>query len=163
MIMIMIMVGLLYSGTWRSVVCFQKCLSTKIHGVTHRKAVCLTFIAVRHESHIFKTYCSKNRSHAGVVGIAACYGWGGAGVPTPAEIILIFLLQNVQLGSRPHPSSYPRGNGVLSFQGVKRPGREFDHSSASSAEVLNMWSCSSATPYALMAWKETTLSSHLFS
>jgi hypothetical protein len=36
--------------------------------------------------------------------------------------------------------------------GVKRPGREVDHSPPSSAEVKNEWSYTSITPYASMAW-----------
>jgi hypothetical protein len=40
----------------------------------------------------------------------------------------------VQAVSVAHPASYPMGTGDLSL-GVKRPGREADHSPASSAEV----------------------------
>jgi hypothetical protein len=36
--------------------------------------------------------------------------------------------------------------------GVKRPGREADHSSPSSAEVNNAWSYTSTPPYVFMAW-----------
>jgi hypothetical protein len=36
--------------------------------------------------------------------------------------------------------------------GVKRPGREADHSSLSSAKVKNAWSYTSTSPYAFMAW-----------
>jgi hypothetical protein len=36
--------------------------------------------------------------------------------------------------------------------GVKRPGRETDHSPPSSAEVNNSWSCTSTPQYAFMAW-----------
>jgi hypothetical protein len=41
--------------------------------------------------------------------------------------------------------------GVLSL-GVKRPGRETDHSPTSSAEVKNAWSYTSTPQYAFMAW-----------
>jgi hypothetical protein len=44
------------------------------------------------------------------------------------------LHHRVQNGSGAHPSSYPMGTGG-SFPGVKRPGREADHSPPSSAEV----------------------------
>jgi hypothetical protein len=37
------------------------------------------------------------------------------------------------------------GTGALSL-GVKRPGREADHSHASSVEVKNAWSCTSTPP-----------------
>jgi hypothetical protein len=36
--------------------------------------------------------------------------------------------------------------------GVKRPGREADHSSLSTAEVKNEWSYTSITQYVFMAW-----------
>jgi hypothetical protein len=36
--------------------------------------------------------------------------------------------------------------------GVKRPGREADHSPPSRAEVKNAWSYTSIPPYAFMAW-----------
>jgi hypothetical protein len=36
--------------------------------------------------------------------------------------------------------------------GVKRIGRETDHSPASSAEVKNAWSYTSTQPYVFMAW-----------
>jgi hypothetical protein len=41
--------------------------------------------------------------------------------------------------------------GALSL-GVKRPGREADHSPPSSAEVKNAWSYTSTPPYVFMAW-----------
>jgi hypothetical protein len=43
------------------------------------------------------------------------------------------------------PASYPMGTGG-SFPGVKRPGREADHSPPSSAEVKNSWSYTSTPP-----------------
>jgi hypothetical protein len=70
------------------------------------------------------------------VGTALCYGLddrdsklrfsGGAG-----NFSLHHCVQN---GSEAHPASYPMGTGG-SFPGVKRPGREADHSPPSSAEV----------------------------
>jgi len=36
--------------------------------------------------------------------------------------------------------------------GVKRPGREVDHSPPSSAEVKNEWSYTSTPQYAFMTW-----------
>jgi len=41
--------------------------------------------------------------------------------------------------------------GVLAA-GVKRPGRESDHSPQSSAELKNAWSYTSTLQYAFMAW-----------
>ena len=46
---------------------------------------------------------------------------------------------------------------VGSFLGVKRPGREFDHSSPSSAEVKNEWSYTSAPLRTFMTWAGTAL------
>jgi hypothetical protein len=53
--------------------------------------------------------------------------------------------------SPPRPASYPMGTRGLSL-GVKRPGREFDHSSPSSAEVKNARHCTSTLQYIFMAW-----------
>jgi hypothetical protein len=39
-----------------------------------------------------------------------------------------------------------------SFLGVKRPGREADHSPPSSAEVKNAWSYTFSPQYTFMAW-----------
>jgi len=41
--------------------------------------------------------------------------------------------------------------GVLSLR-IKRPGREPDHSSPSSAEVKNAWSYATTPQYVVMAW-----------
>jgi hypothetical protein len=47
-----------------------------------------------------------------------------------------FLFHSVQIGSGAHPASYTKGTGALS-SGIKRLGREADHSLPSSAEVKN--------------------------
>jgi len=39
-----------------------------------------------------------------------------------------------------------------SFPGIKRPGREADHSLPSSAYIKNAWSYASTPQYAFMAW-----------
>jgi hypothetical protein len=44
------------------------------------------------------------------------------------------LLHVVQIGSGAHPASYTMDTG-----GVKRPGRDADHSPATSAEVKKTW------------------------
>jgi len=41
--------------------------------------------------------------------------------------------------------------GALS-PGIKQPGYEGDHSPPSSAEVKNVWSCTSTPPYVFMVW-----------
>jgi hypothetical protein len=48
------------------------------------------------------------------------------------------LRHRVQTASGAHPASYPVGTGEF-FPGVKGTGREADHSSPSSAEVMNAW------------------------
>jgi hypothetical protein len=70
------------------------------------------------------------------VGIALGYGLDdrGSGVRYPAGAGNFSLSHRVQNGSGTHPVSYPmRTRG--SFPGVKRPGREADHSPPSSTEV----------------------------
>jgi len=62
-----------------------------------------------------------------------------------------FLIENVRkTGCRAHPAvlfNWCSG----SFPGIKWPKREADHSSLSSAEIMNQWSCTSAPLYVLMA------------
>jgi hypothetical protein len=48
-------------------------------------------------------------------------------------------------------ASFPTGTRD-SFSGVKRPGREADHSPPPNAEVKNEWSYTSLPHYAFMAW-----------
>jgi hypothetical protein len=57
----------------------------------------------------------------------------------------------VSMGVVRHPASYPMGTRDFSL-GVKRPGREADHSPSSSAEVKNAWNYISTPQYVLMAW-----------
>jgi hypothetical protein len=57
------------------------------------------------------------------------------------------LILSVQTESGAHPA-YPMGAGALS-PGVKRPGRETDHSPPSNAEVKR-WSYTSTPPYVIM-------------
>jgi hypothetical protein len=62
------------------------------------------------------------------------------------------LLQIVQIGCKAHRPSYLMGTGG-GVSGVKRPGREADHSSASSGEIKNEWSYTATPPYVFMAWR----------
>jgi hypothetical protein len=66
-------------------------------------------------------------------------------------IMLSFVRIWVGMGVVRHPASYPMGTRD-SFPGVKRPGREADHSPPSSAEVKNAWSYTSIPQYVFMAW-----------
>jgi hypothetical protein len=65
-------------------------------------------------------------------------------------IMLGFERVCVSMGAVRHPASYPMGTRD-SFPGIKRPGREADHS-PSSAEVENVWSYTPTPQYVLMAW-----------
>jgi hypothetical protein len=56
-----------------------------------------------------------------------------------------------QTGSRVHVDSYAMGTGGLS-PGVKRPGREAEHSPPSSPEVKNARNNTSTPPYVFIAW-----------
>jgi hypothetical protein len=70
------------------------------------------------------------------VGIATSYGLDdqGGGSSSPGRVKKFSLLHIVQTGSGVHPTSYKMGTGD-SFPGVKRQGREADHSPPTSAEV----------------------------
>jgi hypothetical protein len=56
----------------------------------------------------------------------------------------------VQTGSGVHTTFYKMGTGA-SFLGVKRQGREADHSPPTSAEVKKMWIYTTTPPYIFMA------------
>jgi hypothetical protein len=62
----------------------------------------------------------------------------------------LLLLHVVQTGSGVHPTSHTMGTGSSS-PGVKRPGREVDHSPPTSPEVKKMWIYTSIPPCAFMA------------
>jgi hypothetical protein len=72
-------------------------------------------------------------------------------VRVPAGVGNFSLHHDVPTGSGAHPDSYPMVPGTLSL-GVKRPGREADHSPPSSSEVKNAWNYTSTLQYAFMAW-----------
>jgi hypothetical protein len=71
-----------------------------------------------------------------VVGIATGYGLDdlGVGFRVPGGFEN-FLLSSVQNGSGVHSTSCPTGTSPA----AKRPGREADHSPATSAKVTKMW------------------------
>jgi hypothetical protein len=90
------------------------------------------------------------QSHDSSVGISLGYGLDNRGsrVRFPAGAGTFSLHHRVQKGSGAHSASYPVGI-TNSFPGVKRPGREADHSPPSSAEVKNAWSYTSTAPIRL--------------
>jgi hypothetical protein len=67
----------------------------------------------------------------------------------PGGIFLFTTTSRTALGPTQPPLQWVPG--ALSV-GVKRPGREADHSPPSSAEVKNAWSYTSAPQYVFMAW-----------
>jgi hypothetical protein len=84
------------------------------------------------------------------VGIALGYGLDdrGSRVRFPAGAGKFSLHHRVQNDSGAHSASYPMGT-TSSSLGVKRPGREADHSPPSSAEVKNAWRYTSTPPIRL--------------
>jgi hypothetical protein len=64
------------------------------------------------------------------------------------------LLNLVQTGSAVHPTSYSMGIGAFS-RGVKRPGREADHSPPTNAEVRKMLIRTSTPPYTSTVTEES--------
>jgi hypothetical protein len=59
-------------------------------------------------------------------------------------------MSRLALGSTEPPIQWVPGGGAISL-GVKRPGREADHSPPASAEVKKMWIYTTTPPYAFMA------------
>jgi hypothetical protein len=60
-----------------------------------------------------------------------------------------FSVLHFQTSSGVHPPSYLMGTGGP-LLGVKRPGREADHSPPTSTEVKKMWVYTSTPPYVFM-------------
>jgi hypothetical protein len=84
---------------------------------------------------------SSNKEPVSSVGIARGYGLDDRG-SIPGRSNTFSSLCIVQAGSGTHPDSYPMGTGNF-LTGVKRLGREADHSSPSSEE---RWSYISTPP-----------------
>jgi hypothetical protein len=64
------------------------------------------------------------------------YGLGCRGL-NPCWGKIFSVLHSVQTRSGVHPASYPMGTGSGGFPGVKRPGREADYCSTSTAKIKN--------------------------
>jgi hypothetical protein len=86
------------------------------------------------------------------VGIATGYGLDDqrGGRSSPGRVKKCLLLHIVQTSCGVHPTSYKMGTGG-SFPGVKRQGREADHSHPTSVEVKKMWIYRSTPPCVFMA------------
>jgi hypothetical protein len=93
------------------------------------------------------------RSRDSVVGIATGYGLGNRGgrssSPGRVKNFLFSTSSTPALGPTQPPIQWVRR--ALS-SGVKRPGREADHSPPISAEVKKMWIYTSPPPYSFMAY-----------
>jgi hypothetical protein len=92
---------------------------------------------------------SAGRIRDSVVGIATGYGLGnrGVGVRVPVGSRIFSTSSRLALGSTQPPIQWVPG--PLS-PGVKRQGREADHSPPASAEVKKTWLYTSTLPYAFM-------------
>jgi hypothetical protein len=88
-----------------------------------------------------------------VVGIATGYGLDDHGVGVRAPVgsrIFSSPRRPDQTSTRIHPTSNTMATGG-SFQEIKRPGSEADHSPPTSAKVKKMWIYTSIFPYDFMA------------
>jgi hypothetical protein len=94
--------------------------------------------------------CTVLKSRDSVVGIATGYGLDdlGVGVRVPVGSIIFPGRRRPNLLWGP-PSLLSNGYRGLS-PGVKRPGRESDHSPPTSAEVKKTWVYTSTPPYLFM-------------
>jgi hypothetical protein len=81
--------------------------------------------------------------------MALGYGLDDRGFESQQGLGTFSIHHRVQTGSGAHPASYPMGTRDFSV-GVKREGREVDHSPPSSAEIENAWSYNSAPPIRLL-------------
>jgi hypothetical protein len=77
-----------------------------------------------------------------LIGIALGYGTDGRGFRVPSGAGKFSLHHRVQSDFGVHPASYPVGTRG-SFPGMKRPGRETDHSLQPSTKFKNVWSYTS--------------------
>jgi hypothetical protein len=100
----------------------------------------------------YPTPCLCFRSLDSVVGIATSYGVDDQGVGVRVTVgSRIFLFSKSSIPAlRPTQPPIQWVPGVLSL-GVKRPGREADHSPPTSAEVKKMWLYTSTPSNAFMA------------
>jgi hypothetical protein len=87
------------------------------------------------------------RSRDGVVGIATSYGLDDRGVGVQVPV-------GVRIFTSPRRPDRLWGSPNLlcnGYWGVKRPGREADHSPPTTAKVKKMWIYTATPPYAFMA------------
>jgi hypothetical protein len=104
-----------------------------------------------HKMRGFKIGVLKSKRRTFYFCIALGYGLEDRGFKSRQRlgIFLFTTVSRTVLGPTQPPMQWVQG--VLS-PGVKRPGREADHSPPSSAEVKNAWSYTSTPQYAFIAW-----------
>jgi hypothetical protein len=102
------------------------------------------------ESCIIDYLLERNMSRDSSVGIALGYGLDdrGSRVRFPARLGIFHFTSASRTALEPTQPPIQWVSGALSL-GVKRPGREADHSPPSSAEVKNAWSYTSTPPIRL--------------
>jgi hypothetical protein len=91
---------------------------------------------------VFRIRCSP-------VSIVTWLTAGRSGFDSRQGLGYFSLRHLIQTGSEAHQASYLMVPGALSL-GVKRAGREADHSHTSSTEVKNAWSYIFTSPYVFM-------------
>jgi hypothetical protein len=111
------------------------------------RRVCINALLTQELPRIFRSILDVDRSRDSAVGIA--------GRPEGSEFESrqgdeFSLLHIVHTGSGVHPTSYKMGTGG-SFPGVKRQGREADHSPPTSAKGKKKWIYTSTPLYVFMA------------
>jgi hypothetical protein len=109
--------------------------------------ICTTLVSI----HIFPLFIWEFEIRDSSVGIATGCGLGGRGIGVPVPV-------RSRIFSSPCRPDRPWGppnflsNGTWgSFPGVKRTGRENDHSPLTNTEVKKIWIYTSTPPYAFMA------------
>jgi hypothetical protein len=111
--------------------------NSQVLKVCGREIVCINARYINEEARLAQWYSARLGA-----------GWSGFRFPVGAGNFSLH--HRIQTGTEAHRASYPMSTrGSL---GVKRPGREADHSPPSSAEVDNACSCTSTPLYAFMAW-----------
>jgi hypothetical protein len=129
----------------RAIICFQYGLCLMTVGNE------CVFLRRKFEDNVFiSSYYVEYRSSDSAVGIATNYGLDdrGVGIRVPVGSRIFSTSSRPALGSAQPIQWVP---GALSL-GVKRPGREADHSSPASEEVKKMWIYTSIPPYVFMAY-----------
>jgi hypothetical protein len=123
----------------------------KAHYGVHKSPPLVSILSQINAMRIYK-YISAYTSRDSSVGIATGYGLddqGGGGSSSPVRVknFHFSISSRLALGSTQPPIKWVPGS---SSPGVKRQGREADHSPPTSAEVKETWIYTSTSSYAFM-------------